>query len=229
MTQAMDTDLFATKGTEYVLVIVFLVALVVFWRWLVSGSAASTVAAAGRVLRGWFGLREDYLYHPGHTWAHVNADGTVTVGLDEFSQRLLGTPSGVRLPARGAKLRQGEPGWTLEVRGHRFPIVSPVNGVVQERNEAVLADPALLNRAPYDDGWLMKVRADRGSTNVSHLLSGQVAAAWLEQSEAALRQRIAPEIGLVMQDGGLPVNGIALSASPETWHQLAREFLLCEE
>ena len=89
--------------------------------------------------------------------------------------------------------------------------------------------PELVNEDPYGRGWLMKVRVPRVKSNVSNLLGGSLALEWMEQAARSLRRRMSGELGEVMQDGGLPVVGIAKNLSPEKWDELAREFLLTGE
>jgi glycine cleavage system H lipoate-binding protein len=220
-------DIFATKGIEYLILIGFLGALVVFWR-LLSRPSPQPALAQAPVARhhGWFEVREPLLYHPGHTWALPRPDGLFTVGVDDFAQKLLGEADTVRLPEVGAGLEQGAPGWHLRVDGKDVDLLSPVDGIVLARNEKVLAKPALLNDDPYGDGWLLKVKPTREKPNLVGLLHGDLAREWMREAEDTLRRRVSPEIGLVLQDGGVPICGIAQSVSPQGWTDLAKELLL---
>ena len=95
------TDPFATKGTEYLIVIGFLGALPLFWRYLNANPllAPSRVLAAQRkMLSGWFRLPETASYHPGPTWAVPAGGGRFRVGLDDFAQKLLGNAAAIVLP-----------------------------------------------------------------------------------------------------------------------------------
>lgn len=219
----MQSDLFATKGVEYVLVILFLGALTLFWRWLTTSPRTGVPAP---VARRWFRTNADCYYHPGHGWTRLEGGGLLAVGIDDFAQHLIGKPDRIKLPSIGASLHRDAPGWNLEVAGREFNVLSPVSGDVVEVNEAVLADPTLVNRDPYGSGWLMKLRPREPATGLRRLLSGPVAEAWLKQAEEDLRQRATPAFGAVMQDGGLPVSGIARAAWPQDWDRIVRDFLL---
>ncbi len=223
----MQADLFATKGAEYVLVIFFLAALTLFWWWLTApASGRRPLTAPART--GWFRLRSDYHYHPGHGWTRIEPNGLFAVGLDDFSQHLIGALDRIELPPVGASLRRGAPGWKLEADGRDFEMLSPITGEVVELNRSVLEQPGRIARDPYEEGWLMKVRPLE-STGLRHLLTGSVAQAWLRQSEEALRRRTAPAMGAVMQDGGQPVSGIARAVWPDEWDEIVRDFLLTGE
>ena len=62
-------------------------------------------------------LPENLYYHPGHTWARALDADTVVVGMDDFARRLLGPAKGLKLPAIGDWLRQGDKGFTVQVDG----------------------------------------------------------------------------------------------------------------
>jgi hypothetical protein len=93
------------------------------------------------------------------------------------------------------------------------------------RNEAALRDPRLVNGDPYGDGWLLEVEAPRWTSGSRSLLRGDRAKEWLVRTEQALRLKMSPEVGAVLQDGGVPVPGIARALSEVGWDELARELL----
>ncbi len=221
-------DPFATKGAEYVVVLVFLAVLPLFWRYLNGAPllAPSRVRAAQRqVLSGWFHLPEGAFYHPGHTWAAPAGARRFRVGLDDFAQKLLGTASRISLPEVGMRLAKGAPAWGVEVDGRRIDLPAPVAGRIVARNEAALRDPSVINGDPYGAGWLLEVEAPRFTSGAGSLLRGDRAKRWLRRAEDALRLRMSPEVGAVLQDGGVPVPGIARALSEEAWEELARELL----
>jgi len=221
-------DIFATKGIEYLFVILFFILLVPFWMMLQQPSR--TVAAViGRQLAAageWFRLQTGAFFHQGHTWAMPDDEGLIRVGVDDFAQKLVGTSDGLRLPAVGTLLTQGEQGWELMAGAKAVPMLSPVSGEVVAVNEAVLAAPSLLNRDPYEAGWLMKIRMRRGGGDLRNLLSGRVAVAWMEETVKDLRARLSGELGLALQDGGVPVSGFAREISGEDWDEIAAEYFL---
>ena len=225
------SDPFATKGIEYLIVLGYLGAMPLFWRYLNGNPllAPSRVLAAQRkVLSGWFRLPETASYHPGHSWASAAGRGRFRVGLDDFAQKLLGRAAEIALPDLGTRLAKGAPAWALNVDGHRFELPAPLSGRVVARNEAVLRDPGVLNGDPYGAGWLLEIEAPRWNSGAGSLLRGGRAKEWLARAEAALRLRMNPEVGAVLQDGGVPVPGIARALDEEGWDDLARDLLTLE-
>lgn len=222
-------DIFATKGAEYLFCGAFLLVLALFWRALNPAvPAARRVVTAARELMPWFQLRDDRFFHQGHAWAAPVGGDDVTIGMDDFAQKLLGRPIGIFLPPVGARVAQGEPAWQVQVDGHAIPMVSPVDGEVVEVNRQVLAQPHLVNAEPYDGGWLMRVRVPNAAAARKNLLAGGLAKAWMDGIAERLRAMPAGELGVVLPDGGFPVSGFARALSPGGWDRVAREFLLTE-
>ncbi|OGF21889.1 MAG: hypothetical protein A2V63_04925 [Candidatus Eisenbacteria bacterium RBG_19FT_COMBO_70_11] len=223
-------EMFPTKGLEYLLVIVYLGALVWFWSLLRGGERPEAAPSFARSRRRrpnrWFDLPDGAYYHPGHSWALPEGGRMVRIGVDDFAQKLLGMAGAVRLPPVGTRLEQGSPAWAIHVDGRSFEQLAPVDGEVVARNEALREDPTLVNRDPYGAGWLLEVKPSRLDPNLKTLLRGDLARAWMRTSEEALFRRMPRELGVVMQDGGVPITGIARAISPDEWDRIVAEFLL---
>jgi len=230
MNEPLPIDLFATKSIEYVLVLGFLATLVIFWRLMRRVPAmVPTLLPAGphaSTPSGWFQLPLERSYHPGHGWARPEGDGRMTVGADDFAQKLVGRPDKIGLPAKGTRIEQGRPLSRLTIDGKSVDLLAPLGGEVVELNEAVQTDPGLLNRDPYGQGWLVKVRPDRPGADAGGLLRDEAALAWMGSMEASLRKRMSTSLGLLLQDGGIPVSGLARTLAGEDWDEFSREFLL---
>jgi len=221
-------DIFATKGIEYLMVIGFLMMLIVFWRLLARSPRAAAAPAHGSAPTGpraWFDIADGLFYHQGHTWVAPEDDGVVRVGLDDFAQKLVGVAQRVDVPGVGSRVEQGEKGVKLSVDTKSIDLLSPVGGEVLAINEEVLRSPELINEDPYGKGWLFKVRVPRLSANLKNLLSGRLARVWMDGTVTSLRRRMEGELGPVLQDGGVPVTGIAKDLSPDEWEEIAADFL----
>jgi glycine cleavage system H lipoate-binding protein len=220
-------DIFATKGAEYLFCGGFLLVLALFWKLMNPAvPAVRRVVAAARELMPWFQLKDDWWFHQGHAWAAPAGANEVTVGLDDFAQKLLGRPAGLVLPQVGSRLTQGEPAWQVQVDGHAIPMVSPVDGEVVEVNQDVVGSPSLVNAEPYDRGWLMRVKLSNPAAAKKNLLTGGLARAWMDGIAERVRTMPAGELGILLPDGGFPVDGFARALSPDAWDRVAREFLL---
>ncbi|MCK1818085.1 glycine cleavage system protein GcvH [Streptomyces sp. XM83C] len=97
-------------------------------------------------------------YSKEHEWLSPAEDGVATVGITEHAANALGDVVFVQLPAVGESVSAGETCGELESTKSVSELYSPVNGEVTEINEDVVADPSLVNSAPFEGGWLFKVR-----------------------------------------------------------------------
>lgn len=224
-------DLFATKGIEYLLVIAFLLALAPFWRFLRVPARAGmeAVRRAMASVAQWFSLPEGLFYHQGHTWVMPQGVELVRVGVDDFAQRLVGRSNKISLPKVGSRIEQGNVGWKLGIDSKTIDMLSPVTGEVVAVNKDIAKNPDLINQDPYGKGWLMMVKPANKRATVKNLLTGKLATAWMEKTADDLRERMGGEVGVVYQDGGLPISGIAKALSPDAWDKMASEFLLTQE
>ncbi len=165
-------------------------------------------------------------YHAGHGWAMKEARQHVRVGIDDFAARLLGEIDGIELPARGRWLRQGEKGWAVTRGGHRYEVLSPIEGEVVDVNDAIVKDPGQLRADPYGVGWLLEVHAPADEANLKNLLHGRLAQRWMEESIATLHSKINGSAGVHLQDGGHAVPDVLAQVPEERWDKLVGELLL---
>jgi len=222
-------DIYATKGIEYLLVISGLLFFAFSWRFLSRPAAAVYREAENFVsaIGDWFRLPTDGIYyHQGHSWAAPEGATMVRVGMDDFSQKLLGKIDAITIPDVGSQLTQGEKGWSLLVGSKSIDMLSPVDGKIVDINENLLRSPENIGKDPYGQSWLMKVQTPKASSNLKNLLSGGLAAKWMEGVRENLLSRMNYNLGAVSQDGGVPVDGIARNLDREKWDEIAKEFLL---
>jgi glycine cleavage system H protein len=98
-------------------------------------------------------------YSKEHEWlSAAGEDGVSTVGITEFAANSLGDVVFVQLPEVGTAVTAGETCGELESTKSVSDLYAPVTGEVTEINEDVVNDPALVNSAPFEGGWLSKVR-----------------------------------------------------------------------
>jgi hypothetical protein len=114
------------------------------------------------------------------------------------------------------------------VDSERIPMLSPVAGEVVEVNREVLRSPEILRQDPYGKGWLLKVKSSGIASSTRNLLSGKLARAWMENALDKLHPIHGESLGPVLQDGGLPVEGIARILGGDQWVELAKRHLLTE-
>lgn len=97
-------------------------------------------------------------YAKSHEWVLDHQDGTVTVGITDHAQEALGDVVFVELPEVGQALSKGKEFGVIESVKAASDLYSPVDGEVTEVNDALEDAPETVNDAPYEGGWIMKVR-----------------------------------------------------------------------
>lgn len=222
----MFTDPYTVKTVEYLTGIAFLLLFVVFWRFVNAEALPERVKAWSGQLAEWFRVPSDVWFHRGHAWARAESPDVYTVGLDDFAQQLVGPVEAVNLPRVGSRVRAGRPSWTLCANGKLVDMVAPVDGEVIAVNPDIDRRADLVNDDPYGRGWLMKVQAPQKTHAVKNLLSGEKARQWIARVSDELTAAMNPELGVLMQDGGMPVHGIARGMDEAHWDEVARRFLL---
>jgi glycine cleavage system H protein len=95
-------------------------------------------------------------YTAEHEWVLV-AGSTATVGITAYAAEKLGDVVFVDLPKVGASVAEGKVVGEIESTKSVGELFAPVSGTVLEANDAVVADPSLVNSDPFGDGWLIKV------------------------------------------------------------------------
>ncbi|EKE00525.1 MAG: hypothetical protein ACD_21C00333G0002 [uncultured bacterium] len=93
-----------------------------------------------------------------HEWVRLENDGTVTVGITDHAQHALGDMVFVELPDVGKAVVSGKECAVVESVKSASDAYAPLSGEVTAVNDAVVANPELVNKDPQQEGWLIKIR-----------------------------------------------------------------------
>jgi glycine cleavage system H protein len=105
-------------------------------------------------------------YSKSHEWVRLNDDGTVTVGITDHAQELLGDLVYVEVPEAGSELDAEQACAVVESVKAASDVYAPLAGTVVEVNESLAHSPEAVNRDAYGDGWIMKLKpADSDALN----------------------------------------------------------------
>ncbi|MCO4799452.1 MAG: glycine cleavage system protein GcvH [Colwelliaceae bacterium] len=102
-------------------------------------------------------------YATSHEWVRNEGDGTVTIGITEHAQGLLGDMVFVELPEVGESVSTGDDVAVAESVKAASDIYAPVSGEVLEVNEDLEDSPELVNSDAFGDGWMFKIKLDDAS------------------------------------------------------------------
>jgi len=97
-------------------------------------------------------------YTKSHEWVRDEGDGTVTIGITDHAQELLGDLVFVELPEVGVDLTAGDACCVVESVKAASDVYAPISGEVLEINEVLADSPEIINDSAFDDGWLFKIQ-----------------------------------------------------------------------
>ena len=219
------------KQAEYVIALIGLFGYIGFWM-VLNGPTVGMEAVKQAVkpimarIAG-FLVPDDVLFHPGHSWVRVESDEIITVGMDDFAAKLLGSVDSISLPPAGSRVKQGCLGWALKADSRPIHMLSPIDGEVVAINDAVVHSPSVAFEDPYGKGWLLKVKNGNPTPNLKNMIPTGMVERWFESIRETLAGRqLALAEAALLQDGGEPVAGIAKAIEPDRWDDLARELFL---
>lgn len=103
-------------------------------------------------------IPDDLKYTTSHEWVKLNDDGTVSVGITEHAQELLGDIVFVETPEVDTEFAAEEACCVVESVKAASDIYMPISGEVVDANADLTDTPELINSSPYDDGWIFKIK-----------------------------------------------------------------------
>jgi len=163
--------------------------------------------------------------HRGHTWVALESGGRVRIGMDDFSQKVLGSSDTIKMPVVGAEIRREQAALALFRRKEKAGVLAPVVGVIEEVNHQVLKRPGLVHDDPYGEGWMMLVAATSLQPDLATLVSGEGSATWIEEETSRLLAMLEPSVGATLQAGGSLIDDVYGQCPELGWGRLVKEFL----
>jgi glycine cleavage system H protein len=228
-------NIFDTKGTEYLVIIAFLLLLIPFWlalnkRVKVKAQFSKAVDALTTAI---LKIPQGIFHSKSHTWAFLEKSGIAMVGVDNFLLNITGELRINLLKKPGERIRKGELMAEVDHNNKSLKVFSPISGTIVSINPGLLTNSGLLNNDPYGQGWLYHIKPSLWIEEIPSFLMAEDASDWLSKELlrykdflASRLARYAPESSMVvLQDGG-ELTGNSLSELPDdVWHDFQNEFL----
>jgi glycine cleavage system H protein len=229
------SDIFATKGMEYLVIIAFLAMLIPFWVLLNKQAKKTTQiqtslgALSARILK----IPQGLFYSGNHTWLYMEKTGAAKVGLNDLLLHLTGVVKFNLLRRPGDIIKKGDLLTEIDQNGKSLRIFSPVSGIISEANLSLSENNELVNEDPYGKGWLFKIKPTNWIAETQTCYFAEDATAYsireLERFKDFLARNMKNYSGetamIIMQDGG-EICDHSLSALPtEFWQNFQLEFL----
>ncbi len=103
-------------------------------------------------------IPSDLKYVASHEWLRLEEDGTITIGITDHAQDLLGDVVFVELPEVGAVVEADQEIAVVESVKAASDVYAPISGEIVEINEELVDNPELANEDPYGKAWFFKVK-----------------------------------------------------------------------
>lgn len=157
-------------------------------------------------------LPEELYYWQDHSWARIESNGLVRIGVDDFYQKEVGTVLKILLPSKGDVVSQGKPCGRIFSAGFTKEINSPVSGTVIEANKHLKSKVTLINNNPYGEGWIGLIKPSNLNKEIKNLLHGNEVNNWLKNVLKKQKQKrrrcqscgfeMIPSGKVIYEDGG---------------------------
>ena len=111
----------------------------------------------------------DLRYTKSHEWMRKLPDGNIEIGITDHAQQALGDLVFVEVPDAGRQLAAGDACAVVESVKAASDVYSPIAGEVTAGNPALTAQPELINRDPYGEGWILRLKPTAGGASAESL------------------------------------------------------------
>jgi glycine cleavage system H lipoate-binding protein/ABC-type phosphate transport system substrate-binding protein len=180
-------------------------------------------------IRGPYGL----YYDRTHTWAYMETDGFVKIGIDDFLQHVTGSITRISMREPGEFIRRGEKIITLIKDGKQLNVYAPITGTIKALNVNLYKDASLINNSPYENGWIYLLEPRNWLREIQFMFLGENYREWLKTELIRLRNFFAVSIRshkttfnyAVLQDGGELKDNVLADLDPQVWEDFQTRFM----
>jgi len=179
------------------------------------------------------GVLNGLYFDKSHTWAFMDKDGLVKIGIDDFLQHITGSITQVKMKNPGEMVKKCEPFLSIIHKGKQITINAPVNGIIKEQNHHLIKNSTLVNSSPYSDGWIYRIEPTNWIRDIQFLFMGEKYKLWLKDEFSRLKDFLAVFIKpgsseyaqVILQDGGEIKDGPLADLGPEVWEDFQINFI----
>lgn len=178
-------------------------------------------------------IQRGLFYDKSHTWAFMQEDGSIKVGMDDFMQNLTGKLTKIIMKNTNTTVKKGEKLFSIIQEGKRLDLYAPVSGVIKSYNQLLEVRPDAMNISPYDKGWVYVIEPENWERESSLMLRSAAYLNWIgselirfkEFLTNAMQQEIPRLQHVVLQDGGEVARYALEDLEPQIWDDFQSDFL----
>lgn len=172
-------------------------------------------------------------YDKTHTWAFMEQNGLVKVGVDDFLVHITGPLNRIKMKKLGETVIKGEPVFTLIQNGKHLNVISPVSGIIKQTNKNLEDDISPLNNSSFSESWVYAIEPNNWSREIQFLLLPEKYIDWIKFEFKRFKDFLVTNVivsntlsnSVVMQDGGELKDNILADYGPEIWEEFQMKFI----
>jgi len=168
-----------------------------------------------------------------HTWAFMEQNGIVKVGIDDFMQHITGAITRIKMKDKGEQVKKGESILSIIQNGKQLNLYSPVSGIIKELNTSLDTNSSIINSSPYNEGWVYMIEPSNWLRENQLLFMADKQRQYIKSEFSRLKDFLAAALKadslslapLVLQDGGELRDGVLSNLGPEEWEDFQTKFI----
>lgn len=229
------SDIFATKGIEYLVIIAFLALLIPFWITLNKQAKVTRQIQAtfGALTAGILRIPQGLFYSGNHFWMHMEKTGSARVGVDDLLLHLTGKVKIHNLRYPGELVQKGDLLAEIDQSDKQLKLFSPVSGKITDKNLALDDSNGMLNEDPYGKGWMYKIKPSNWIEDTRTCYFADEATDFSVREldrfkdflSRTMKDYTQETAMMIMQDGGEIIDHSLSTLPDEIWKEFQQEFL----
>jgi len=168
-----------------------------------------------------------------HTWAFMEKNGVVRIGIDDFLQHITGALTRVKMKNPGEKVKKGDQLLSIIQNGKQLTIYAPISGIIKAQNKLLITNSSTINSSPYSDGWVYMIEPTNWVREIRFLFMGEKYKEWLKKEFSRVKDFLALSVKtsnleyahVILQDGGEVKDGILANLGPDIWEDFQTTFI----
>ncbi len=167
-----------------------------------------------------------------HTWAFLEENGIIRVGIDDFLQHVTGKITKIKMKEEGTTVKKGEKILSIIQNGKQLNLYAPVSGTIVDHNAILETDSSSLNTSPYKNGWIYRIEPVNWSRESQLLFMAEKQREFIKKEFIRLKDFLMIALKgdpaysqLILQDGGEIADGVLTGMGPEVWEDFQTSFI----
>jgi glycine cleavage system H lipoate-binding protein/ABC-type phosphate transport system substrate-binding protein len=167
-----------------------------------------------------------------HTWAFLEENGIIRVGIDDFLQHVTGKITRIKMKEEGIYVKKGEKILSIIQNGKQLNLYAPVSGTIVGHNAILETDSSSLNTSPYKNGWIYRIEPVNWGRESQLLFMAEKQREFIKKEFVRLKDFLMNALKgdpaysqLILQDGGEIADGVLTGMGPEVWEDFQTSFI----